>query len=333
MNDAPPAAGPHRFTIDDTHGERLDVRVAKALDTSRTRAATLIANGCVSVDGAREKASFRAEPGATIEVDVPAAPERRELLAEQIPVVVAYEDEHLVVIDKAAGMVVHPAPGHWSGTLVNALLGRGGDVAAGRDAARAGLVHRLDKETSGLIVVAKTERAHQRLSADLAARRIARRYAALSRGHIAGDQIRVDANVGRDTRDRRRMAIVKTGRRAVTDFVRVARFAHTDLLRAHLHTGRTHQIRVHLSSIGHAVVGDDTYGGGAARKVVEMPAGRHFLHAAWLRFRHPVTEAVCDVRSELPADLRRALASAAGDATFIEHPKPLDYLGFFGSDG
>ena len=333
MNDAPPAAGRHRFTVHDTDGERLDLRVAKALDTSRTRAATLIATGCVTVDGAREKASFRADPGATIEIELPAAPERRELVAEEIPVVVAYEDEHLVVIDKAAGMVVHPAPGHWSGTLVNALLGRGRPLAPGRDASRAGLIHRLDKETSGLIVVAKSERAHQRLSADMAARRIVRRYAALSRGHIAREAIRVDASVGRDPRDRRRMAVVKTGRRAVTDFVRVARFAHTDLLRAQLQTGRTHQIRVHLASVGHPVIGDDTYGGGGTRKAVEMPAGRHFLHAAWLRFRHPVTDAVCDVRSELPPDLRRALAHAADDATFIEHPNPLDYLGFFKNDG
>lgn len=333
MTDAPPAAGRHRFKIDDTTGERLDLRVARALETSRTRAATLIATGRVTVDGAHEKASFRAEPGSTVEVDIPPAAEHRAVAAEAIPITVVLEDEHLLVIDKAAGMVVHPAPGHWSGTLVNALLGRGSPLALSGDSARAGLVHRLDKETSGLIVVAKTERAHQRLSADLAARRMTRRYIALARGHLKGDDAHVDAPVARDPRDRRRMAIVASGRRAVTDFKRIARFSRTDALRAQLHTGRTHQIRVHLASIGHPVVGDETYGGASARALVDLPPGRHFLHAAWLRFRHPVTNAVCDVRSELPQDLRRALASASEDASFIEHPHPLGYLGFFNGDG
>ena len=329
--DALLAAGRHSFTLDDDRNERLDLLVAHRLDLSRTQAATLIAEGHVTVNGRTERSSFRADAGASIEVEVP-PPRSRSVSPESIAVVVAFEDEHLLVIDKPAGMVVHPAPGHWTGTLVNALLGRGGELAGGGDPARVGLVHRLDKDTSGLLLVAKTERVHRKLSGDLAARKIARRYAALSWGHFTGDHRRVDAAVGRDPHDRRRMAIVPDGRSAVTDFARIARFDSVDLLRAHLHSGRTHQIRVHLASIGHPVVGDETYGG-TRRKLEAKPSKRHFLHAAWLRFRHPATGVICDLRSELPADLRAALAHAAHDPALIDHPEPLDSLGFFAGDG
>ncbi|HVE77607.1 MAG TPA: RluA family pseudouridine synthase, partial [Gemmatimonadaceae bacterium] len=231
-----------------------------------------------------------------------------------------------------AGMVVHPAPGNWSGTLVNALKGRGGELAGGGGEDREGLVHRLDKDTSGLLLVAKTDRAHRRLSADIAARRVVRRYAALCWGHLDGDRLAVDRPIARDPRDRKRMAIVSNGRPARTDFVRLARFDAVDLLRAHLHTGRTHQIRVHLSSVGHPVVGDDTYGGGGGRRLVGLPPRRHFLHAAWLAFRHPADGRTVDVRSPLPPDLRRALAVAAGDEALESHPDPLAHLGFFRPD-
>jgi 23S rRNA pseudouridine1911/1915/1917 synthase len=326
MSDSPHAAGRHTFTLDGATGERLDLVVASRLDLSRTQAATLIANGLVTVNGRRERASFRANSGATVEVEVPAR-ESREIGGEDIPLTVVFEDDELLVIDKPAGMVVHPAPGHWKGTLVNALLGRGGQLGGERE--RAGLVHRLDKNTSGLLMVAKTDRAHRLMSAAIASRRVARRYAALSWGHLNEHTERVDAPLGRDPRDRRRVAIVATGRRAVTDFHRIARFAATDLLRAHLHTGRTHQIRVHLASIGHAVVGDETYGG-ARRKGSLLPPGRQFLHAAWLRFRHPVTDELCDLRSELPHDLRPTLARAANDESLGTTPAPLASLGFFG---
>jgi 23S rRNA pseudouridine1911/1915/1917 synthase len=242
--------------------------------------------------------------------------------------VIVYEDEHLIVVDKAAGMVVHPAPGNWSGTLVNALLGRGA-LPAGSGDERPGIVHRLDKETSGLLLVARTERAHRALSAAIAARRVARRYAAMAWGHLDKDEITVDRPLARDPRDRRRVAVVSTGKPAKTTFVRLARFDAVDLLRAHLHTGRTHQIRVHLASIGHPVIGDDTYGGGGGRKVVALPPKRHFLHAAWLRFRHPVTGAELDFRSPLPPDLRAALAQVARDPSLLTHPDPLDAYGFY----
>ena len=327
---APLAPGRHTYTHDEPGDERLDVVLARRLAASRAQAATLIATGRVTVDDKREKASFRPRIGAVISVEIP-EPAKRALAAEEIPVAVKFEDEHLLVIDKPAGMVVHPAPGHWSGTLVNALLGRGAPLAPAGDPARAGLVHRLDKDTSGLIVIAKTDAAIRKLSSDLAARRVIRRYAALAWGHLNEDRQRVDAPLARDPKNRKRIAVVADGRRAITDFVRIARFVSVDLIRAHLQTGRTHQIRVHLASIGHPVVGDDVYGGAERGRAPEASA-RQFLHAAWLRFRHPVTNEICDVRSELPGDLRLVLARAARDDRWETEPAPLAALGFFADD-
>lgn len=307
---------------------RLDLFVAHALEISRTRAATLIATDRVRVDGRAERASYRLAAGERIVVDIP-APAARPVSGEPLPLMVAYEDEALLVVDKAAGMVVHPAPGNWTGTLVNALKGRGGTEPALGGEDRQGLVHRLDKETSGLLIVAKTERAHRALGAAMARREIVRRYAALCWGHLAGDRLTVEKPIARDPRDRKRMAIVNTGRAARTDFVRLARFDAADLLRAELHTGRTHQIRVHLSSVGHPVVGDDTYGGGGGRRLVVMPPARHFLHAAWLRFRHPLTGAPMELRSVLPPELVIALGSAAGENAPAIGTDPLEHFGFF----
>jgi 23S rRNA pseudouridine1911/1915/1917 synthase len=309
--------------------------VARRLSTSRTRAATLIATGGVRVAGRAARASYLAQAGDDVAVDVP-PPDGREILPEPIPLNIVYEDAVLLVVDKPAGMVVHPAPGHWSGTLVNALVGRTpdgahevGEPAPGADAPpdRAGIVHRLDKETSGLLLVAKTERVHRLLAQAIAARRVHRRYAALIWGHIVSGGVSVDAPIGRDPRDRKRMAIVPSGRTARTDFTRVARFDAFDLLQARLHTGRTHQIRVHLASVGHPVVGDDTYGGGGGRRLVGLPPRRHFLHAAWLTLAHPVTGAPLDLRAPLPEDLRVALGAVAG--TGPAGPEILTELGFF----
>jgi 23S rRNA pseudouridine1911/1915/1917 synthase len=320
------------FTVDDASGGgRLDLLVARHGSLSRTQAATLIANGTVTVNGRREKASYRSEPGDSIHVTVPAPP-GRDIVPEQIPLDIVYEDEHLLVVDKAAGMVVHPAPGNWTGTLVNALLGRGEPLAEGGGEDRAGLVHRLDKDTSGLLVVAKTDASHRILSGALAARQVTRRYVAVCWGHLSGDALTVDKPIARDPRDRTRMAIVPEGKAARTDFVRLARFDSVDLLRAHLHTGRTHQIRVHLSSVGHPVVGDDTYGGGGGRRLAALPPRRHFLHAAWLRFRHPVSGAVIDLRSPLPADLRQSLAALSDQPELATHQDPLDVFGFYRTD-
>jgi 23S rRNA pseudouridine1911/1915/1917 synthase len=329
-----PGPGPPARRVDFPASEgkqRLDVLVAAALDLSRNHAATLIASGHVLVDGRREKAGYRPRAGEQIEAVVP-PPVAREVAAEQIDLTVVFEDEDLLVVDKPAGMVVHPAPGNWSGTLVNALKGRGGGLSAAGGADREGIVHRLDKETSGLLLVAKTDRAHRVLGADLAARRIKRRYAVLSRGHLDADRLTVDGPIARDPRDRRRMAIVSTGRPARTDFVRLARFDAADLLRAELHSGRTHQVRVHLASTGHPVVGDDTYGGGGGPRLAVLPPRRHFLHAAWLQLRHPVSGDLVDLRSPLPPELHRALAAVAGPDVDLSDRDALDYFGFFRTD-
>ena len=321
----------HTFLVAPDDASRLDVLIARRLDISRTQAATLIATDHVRVAGRREKASYQPVAGEDVVVEIPPPPEHA-VVAEDIPLDIAYEDDQLLVVDKLAGMVVHPAPGHWSGTLVNALKGRGGELSESGGEGREGIVHRLDKDTSGLLLVAKTDRAHRVLGGALRERRIVRRYAALAWGHLAADRVTVDKPIARDPRDRKRMAIVSTGRAARTDFVRLARFGSADLLRAHLHTGRTHQIRVHLSSIGHPVLGDDTYGGGGGRRLVALPPKRHFLHAAWLIFPHPVTGELVDVRSPLPADLRVSLAAVAEQDDLPSHSDPLDDFGFYNLD-
>ncbi len=322
----------HRYTTDEDEGTRLDLFVSQRADLSRTQAATLITAGKVFVNDAHQKASYRMEPGDTVTVTITPVHER-SVEGEDIPLDVVFEDEDLLVVDKRSGMVVHPAPGNWTGTLVNALKGRGQGLADGAGEERAGLVHRLDKDTSGLLVVAKSERAHRVLSKAIADRKISRRYAAMCWGHLDGDTITVDKPIARDPNDRTKMAVGEAGRTARTDFVRLARFESCDLLRAHLHSGRTHQIRVHLSAIGHPVVGDDTYGGGGARRMVALPSKRHFLHAAWLVFRHPVSGDTLDFRSPLPADLRASLATIAQMPELIAHPDPLEYLGFYRVDG
>jgi len=297
---------------------------------SRTGAATLIANGNVTIAGRREKASYHPVAGERVDVVIP-PPESREILPEKIDLAIVHEDDSVLVVDKPAGMVVHPAPGNWSGTLVNALLGRDGRDAEGV-ADRAGIVHRLDKETSGLLVVGKTERAQRLLGAAIADRRVTRRYAAMVWGHVDQDRVTIDRPIARDPNDRKRMAIVSTGRAARTDFFRLARYDSADLLRAQLHTGRTHQIRVHLASVGKPVMGDDVYGGGGGRKLAMLPPRRHFLHAAWLRFAHPETGEMLDLRSPLPPELRQSLAAIAEDPALLAAADPLAELGFYDSN-
>jgi 23S rRNA pseudouridine1911/1915/1917 synthase len=321
-------AARHALRVEGHDAGRLDLWIARTLELSRTQAATLIANGDVRVNGRAERASYRPVHGDRVDVTVPPPP-GREVLGEQIPLDIVYEDDEIVVVNKAAGMVVHPAPGNWTGTLVNALVGRGSDLSQEAGDERAGIVHRIDKDTSGLLLVAKTDRSHRILSAAIAARRVTRRYATACWGHLPGDTLTVDKPIARDPRDRTRMAIVSSGKAARTDFVRLARFDAGDLLRAHLHSGRTHQIRVHLASEGHPVIGDDTYGGGGGRKLVALPSSRHFLHAAWLRFTHPATGAPMELRAPLPDDLRRSLAALAGDPALADHPDPLSTFGFF----
>ncbi len=250
---------------------------------------------------------------------------------------VVHEDEALLVLDKPAGLVVHPAPGHWDDTLLNALVARGTQLGGGGEG-RPGIVHRLDKDTSGLLIVAKTETAHKALARALGRRTVDRAYAALVWGHIP-QPVDIDAPVARHPTDRKRMAVLATGRPARSRVEPVARFETCDLVRVRLATGRTHQVRVHLAHVGHPIVGDPVYARGGARRVtgsqrplaqaVQQATPRQALHAAALGFTHPVSGERVAFRSEWPDDLRRALAAAAADSSLLARPNVLDYLGFF----
>jgi 23S rRNA pseudouridine1911/1915/1917 synthase len=282
--------------------QRLD-RILPALEPrlSRSAAADLIAAGEVRVNGRSSKAATRPIEGAWIEIDVPAV-QPAKAMAEQIALSVVYEDDDLVVVDKPAGMVVHPAPGNQSGTLVNALLGRYAGLPG--DPARPGIVHRLDKDTSGLIVVARSAQALASLAAAFKQREVHKEYLALVLGTLDPPSGVISADVGRDPRFRQRMAVVATGgRQARTRYATVEYFRHFSLLRVVLETGRTHQIRVHFSALGHPVAGDPVYG----RIGGKLPLDRQFLHAALLRFRHPRSGESMEFVSPLPDDLDRAL--------------------------
>ncbi|HEX2079587.1 MAG TPA: RluA family pseudouridine synthase [Longimicrobium sp.] len=308
----------------DEAGERLDTWLAARLDVSRSRAAQLIEDGRVTVNGAVPRKRDRPAPGDRIEVRIP-PPERSPLTPEAIPLTIVHQDEDLLVIDKPPGLVVHPAPGNPTGTLVNALLHAVGDLSGIGGVLRPGIVHRLDKDTSGLMVVAKHDEAHRVLSAELKARRIRRAYLAAAWGHLPHDEVPVDAPIGRHPTERKRMAVVPAGRPARTRFFRLERWRAADLVRAELETGRTHQIRVHLLHLGHPVVGDRTYAperhrgfsgperAWAAGLAKRVP--RQFLHAAELRFTHPRTGAPMHFASPLPPDLAAAAEWARGTGT------------------
>jgi 23S rRNA pseudouridine1911/1915/1917 synthase len=283
-------------------GERLDQFLAGPLG-SRARAQRLIDAGSVLVDGVARPKRHRLEGGETIAVDDTTAPPQADP-GEDAPFSVAYEDEHLLVVDKPAGVVVHPARGHATGTLVQALAARG---AAGGDEGRPGIVHRLDRDTSGLLVVAKSEAVHRALKEAIQAREVVREYLALVLGRPPARSGTIDAPLGRDRRQRTRMSSdTDVPRDAITHFEIEAALPHTTLLRVRLETGRTHQIRAHLQAIGHPVAGDPEYGGGAG----DLGLSRQFLHAEHLAFSHPVTGAAVDVRSPLPEDLAGVLRRA-----------------------
>jgi 23S rRNA pseudouridine1911/1915/1917 synthase len=287
---------------DEAAGTRLDRFLAVPLG-SRARAQALIDDGRVRVDGAIRPKRHLVAPGEAIEVDDVMA-ESEAMTAEPAPFEVSYEDEHLLVVDKPAGVVVHPARGHWSGTLAQALDGR---AAGGEEPWRAGIVHRLDRDTSGLLVVAKNDAVHRALKSLLAARRLRREYLALVDGHPPARTGTIDAPIGRHRRDRKLMSIDSDDpREARTHFEIEQLLPAAALLRVSLDTGRTHQIRVHMAAIGHPVSGDPQYGT-RGRYGLE----RQFLHATRLAFTHPVTGAEVDVRSELPGDLAAALGRAA----------------------
>jgi 23S rRNA pseudouridine1911/1915/1917 synthase len=285
-------------------GTRLDAFLAGPLG-SRARAQRLIEEGAVRVDGATVPKRHRVAAGETVTVDAPAEPEAPALAPTPVPFAVRYEDADLLVVDKPAGVVVHPARGHREGTLAQALAG----VAAGGEEGRAGIVHRLDRDTSGLLVVARSPEAHRRLKAALQARAITREYLALVEGRPPARTGTIDAPIGRDRRHRTRMSTdTDDPRDAVTHFAVEEALPQTTLLRVRLETGRTHQIRTHLQAIGHPVAGDPEYGTPG-----RLGLERQFLHAARLRFAQPTTGAEVDVTSPLADDLRTALDRARAE--------------------
>jgi 23S rRNA pseudouridine1911/1915/1917 synthase len=286
---------------------RVDQVVTDARDElSRAQVRRLIEAGDLRVDGQLVKASHRLRGGESIEGTVP-EPEPSKVEPEDIPLHVVYEDAHLVVVDKPAGLVVHPAAGHRTGTLVNALLYHCSELSGVGGVRRPGIVHRLDKDTSGLLVCAKTDRGHRGLAAQFVAHRVDREYLALVRGSPGATAGSIDAPIGRHPRDRKKFSTrARTGRDARTHWELVQRLGELTLLRVKLETGRTHQIRVHLASVGLPVAGDPVYGGG--RSVARLLGlERQALHAAVLGFEHPAGAGWLRFTSELPDDLARVV--------------------------
>ncbi len=293
-----------RIRVDEpNHGVRLDVLLSlePSFGRSRSFAQKIIDAGLVSINGKLAKSSARVRAGDEIAFEVP-APLPSEALPESIPIDVVYEDSQIIVVNKPRGMVVHPAAGNRSGTLVNALLARCPDISAIGDRVRPGIVHRLDKDTTGVLVVAKNERSLKALQTQIKARTAKRRYVALVNGVILKPGM-VDAPIGRDPKNRKKMAVVQNGRPAVTKFCVIERFERSCLLRIELETGRTHQIRVHMAHIGHPVANDSVYG----RKKTASTLKGQALHAYELGLCHPETGVQMLFRAGLPEDFRDEL--------------------------
>ena len=287
--------------VADRQGARLDKYVCeKRPELSRTRVQKLIAGGYVTVNERVAKAGHKLDIGDRLKVIIPPTPQST-VVPEAIPLNIIYEDDDLLVVDKPAGLAVHPAPGHPSHTLVNAILSHFPHLAALSDSMRPGIVHRLDKDTSGVMLVAKNSVAQADLSDQFKAHSVAKAYLVLVKGHLTPENGVIEAPIGRDSRNRKRMAVVAGGREARTEY-RVIRFiGDYTLLEVRPETGRTHQIRVHLSAIGYPVVGDKVYG------VKSAYLSRQFLHACRLGFKLPSTGEYVEFTSELPLDLEQAL--------------------------
>jgi len=300
------------FTVPaDSDGVRLDhFLVSVWADQSRSQIQRLIKDGRVEVEGRPAKSNRPLKPGQHVSVDVP-EPIDAGPKAEAIPLPIVYQDHDIIVVDKPAGMVVHPAAGHATGTLVNALLHHVDDLSGIGGEKRPGIVHRLDRGTSGLMVVAKHDAAHEELARQFHDRETEKEYLALVWGRVVAGR-RIDAPIGRDPDNRKKMsARARRSREAVTRIVRAEALGPVTLAKVAIHTGRTHQIRVHLSAIGHPIVGDSLYGGVHRRVPGDLRAVTHlerpFLHAARLAFVHPVEKRKMEFTSELPADLQAVL--------------------------
>ena len=290
-----------RVFVCDRPGERLDRFLAdRCADLSRTRIKRLIADGEVTVEGLPSNAGFRLKSGQSVTIRAP-DPVPSHILPQNIPIDVIYEDDHMLVVDKPAGMPAHPGVGHPDSTLLNAILGIRPKVASVSGTLRPGLVHRLDKDTSGLMVVAKTDHAHSSLAGQLKSRTVDKGYLALVVGRLDPAEAIIEAPIGRDPSDRKKMSIIEDGREASSRYRTIAPLRGCTYVDVRPKTGRTHQIRVHFASIGHPVFGDATYG------FADPRLARQFLHAASLEFEHPATGKRVGFESPLPDDLRAVL--------------------------
>jgi 23S rRNA pseudouridine1911/1915/1917 synthase len=301
--------------------ERLDTFLTHHIENAtRTKVQRAIKQGAVLINGKSARSSHQVSPGEIIHITLPKPPPRKAL-PENIPLDIFFEDDDIIVVNKPAGMVTHPAHGNYSGTLVNAVLHHCGQIASFTDAVRPGIVHRLDKDTSGLMVIAKTESAHAKLAKQFAARTVKREYWALVWGKFKHQKGVIEAGLGRSKSDRKKMAVVANGKTAVTEYEIVEEFEYLSLVRLKLRTGRTHQIRVHLAHIHHPVFGDPTYGGrqfvagkGTLRQRSESRAllqfiNRQALHAKTLGFVHPSTQQDVFFDSAIPSDFSLVLAT------------------------
>lgn len=288
----------------DAAGTRVDTYLASSVaGLTRSAAQRLLENGRVTCSGKPLAKNYRLAGTETLKVDFP-EPETPDVRPQDIPLDVVYEDGDVIVVNKPKGMVVHPAPGHPDGTLVNALLSHCGDSLSGIGGVlRPGIVHRIDRDTSGLIIAAKNDFAHRKLAAQLADHTLARTYECVVAGNLKEDAGTVDAPIGRHPADRKKMAVVAGGRRAVTHWEVLARYSGFTHVRCRLETGRTHQIRVHMAYLGHPILGDTVYG---AKKPVPGLNGQ-CLHAVGLRFIHPRTGEAVELTCPLPEEFRRVL--------------------------
>ena len=300
-----------QFLFDEKKAERLDKFLVLCMpEFSRARLQGLIKDGKVLVAGkVVTKSGFEVEPGSQVEVELPPT-QTTDLVAEDIPLDVIFESDDLIVVNKAAGMVVHPALGHWQGTLVNAALGHDPEMEGVGGELRPGIVHRLDKNTSGLIVIAKNDHTLHLLQDQFRLREVRKIYLALTDGHPPTPTGRIEAAIGRDPSQRKQMAIVseEKGRSAVSEYLTLETFPHHSLLEVHPLTGRTHQIRLHLAFLGCPIVGDTIYG----RHHSSLPLGRHFLHAARLTISLPGEEKPRTFEAPLPPDLAQVLNNLRG---------------------
>ncbi|MCM3722276.1 MULTISPECIES: RluA family pseudouridine synthase [Solibacillus] len=295
------------LTIEEFAGERIDKALSQMEESwSRSQISNWLDAERILVNGATVKPKYKVKQGDVIEVTIPEV-EDLEIIPEDLNLEIVYEDADVLVVNKPRGMVVHPAPGHTSGTLVNGLMHHCKDLSGINGVARPGIVHRIDKDTSGLLMVAKNDVAHESLVNQLVEKSVTRKYTALVHGHIAHEKGTIDAPIGRDQKDRQKQAVVDKGKHAVTHFQVIERFGEFTLVECRLETGRTHQIRVHMNYIGFPLAGDPKYG---PRKTIDF--GGQVLHAGVLGFIHPVTKEYLEFESPLPEDFKQLLEELRG---------------------